>query len=696
VNSDPMRFCSVFRSNDAREPGVPAAGRSAPLRTVIMALATFATVMLRTGPARAQIAFDDVTTAAGFSHFGVSWGAAWGDYDGDGRPDLWVGNHNHGPQSLYHNVDGQHFVDVSATVLVGRRTGDRHGAEWADFDNDGTEDLMSVEGNSLGFVGPPNQLYVNQGGLLTDEATTLGVAYPNPNPFSAEGGNMTPLWFDFNNDGKLDLLISNNKPASFGVPSIVLKQENGTFVDVSSSVGFKLYGASDYAQITALGFTGTPVVIDGSAAYPDHAWAYNTLPFQDLTTSLGLASRAQRARDTAIADFNGDGSLDIFEVRHPDGSDMVAGSTGLIATLQPDANEVGLSFQGTGTIRMRTGPPNFVLPTAMHLGAKGVQPKATPDPPQPNQISWVMPLDDTDPNSAGMPTFVPGTDFGLYFGHDSSTPPVWTVMFSDSTFDTLNVQISAASGITNATPINFTPNTSYQTPILRELTTKGYVTAPAVGVLATTMGCDSVGAGDFDNDGWVDLYLVCNRRVENTPNILLRNLGNGTFQPVPNAGGAAGSTEGRGDSVAVADYDGDGCLDLFVTNGRGDAFLNVGPDQLFHNHCNYGNHWLEIDLEGTVSNRDAIGARVELVAGGRAQVQLQDGGIHRSTQNFKRLHFGLGSNTTISDLKIAWPAGGIQELTNISADQIITITEPPAYASTPRWVQRVMKSLSGF
>jgi hypothetical protein len=69
--------------------------------------------------------------------------------------------------------------------------------------------------------------------------------------------------------------------------------------------------------------------------------------------------------------------------------------------------------------------------------------------------------------------------------------------------------------------------------------------------------------------------------------------------------------------------------------------------------------------------------------------------MHRSTQNFKRLHFGLGHNTTVTDLKIAWPAGGIQELKNISADQIIHIKEPPAYASTPWWAQHVMNSLGG-
>ena len=70
--------------------------------------------------------------------------------------------------------------------------------------------------------------------------------------------------------------------------------------------------------------------------------------------------------------------------------------------------------------------------------------------------------------------------------------------------------------------------------------------------------------------------------------------------------------------------------------------------------------------------------------------------MHRSTQNFKRLHFGLGPNKTVTDLKIAWPAGGIQDLTNISADQIIHIKEPTVYAAAPWWAQRVMNSLSRF
>ena len=78
---------------------------------------------------------------------------------------------------------------------------------------------------------------------------------------------------------------------------------------------------------------------------------------------------------------------------------------------------------------------------------------------------------------------------------------------------------------------------------------------------------------------------------------------------VPGAGGAEAHTEGRGMSVTMGDYDLDGYLDLFVTNGRGVYPYNNGPDQLYRN-VSSKNNWLQIDLEGTVSNRDGIGARL--------------------------------------------------------------------------------------
>ncbi len=88
-----------------------------------------------------------------------------------------------------------------------------------------------------------------------------------------------------------------------------------------------------------------------------------------------------------------------------------------------------------------------------------------------------------------------------------------------------------------------------------------------------------------------------------------------------------------------------------------------------------GNHWIEIDLEGTRSNRDGIGARVEVTAGGVTQTRLQDGGVHERSQNHSRLHFGLGPNSQIDRLTIHWPSGVVQQLSGVAADQLLRVQE---------------------
>ena len=196
------------------------------------------------------------------------------------------------------------------------------------------------------------------------------------------------------------------------------------------------------------------------------------------------------------------------------------------------------------------------------------------------------------------------------------------------------------------------------------------------GDVGVPTACHSVAAGDFDNDMDLDLYLVCTGPIENLPNRLYENDGKGNFTLVPDAGGAAGSKLGRGDVVAIADYDRDGFLDLFVTNGADPSspFVDEGPHQLFRNQGN-GNHWIEIDLEGTVSNRDGIGASVVLEVGGVVQIRGQGGGMHRFTQNHQRIHFGLATHKIVDRLTIRWPSGIVQRLENVAANQILTIKE---------------------
>ena len=187
--------------------------------------------------------------------------------------------------------------------------------------------------------------------------------------------------------------------------------------------------------------------------------------------------------------------------------------------------------------------------------------------------------------------------------------------------------------------------------LLRQDATSGLFDASNRLANLVPSACESVAAADFDNDMDIDLYLVCLGPFVNIPNILLENRGNGEFDPVPLAGGAEGSTLGRGESVSAADYDQDGYMDLVVTNGRGSVPFNNGPTQLFKNRAGT-NHWLEIDLEGVVSNRDAIGASIIVTAGGVSQFRGQGGGMHRYSQHHQRVHFGLAGNTLVDELTV--------------------------------------------
>jgi hypothetical protein len=194
--------------------------------------------------------------------------------------------------------------------------------------------------------------------------------------------------------------------------------------------------------------------------------------------------------------------------------------------------------------------------------------------------------------------------------------------------------------------------------------------------LGSELSARSVVAGDFDNDGDQDLFVVQGNGTRNLPDALLINRGDGVFDVAAAAAGASGTSSGYGDAAVALDFDRDGFLDLFVTNGEGSGpeVLN-GRNQLFRNTGN-GNHWIEIDLIGTTSNRDAIGARVEILAGSRLQLREQCGGMHRFSQDSKRLHFGLGAAARVDEIWIRWPGGTVQHLMDVPADQVLQVREP--------------------
>jgi enediyne biosynthesis protein E4 len=170
---------------------------------------------------------------------------------------------------------------------------------------------------------------------------------------------------------------------------------------------------------------------------------------------------------------------------------------------------------------------------------------------------------------------------------------------------------------------------------------------------------------DYDNDSYLDLF-VSNGQMPAAgfiatglydPNKLYRNLGNGTFEDVSQAMGVADTAVGRG--AAWLDFNNDGRLDFVQFNIPGP--LNQGFNQavVYVNNVENDNNWVMFKLQGTTVNRSAIGARMELFAGGRKFIREVDGGSGFASHNDKRLHFGLGAITDIDSALVFWP--GIAE-----------------------------------
>jgi hypothetical protein len=193
--------------------------------------------------------------------------------------------------------------------------------------------------------------------------------------------------------------------------------------------------------------------------------------------------------------------------------------------------------------------------------------------------------------------------------------------------------------------------------------------------------CKWSAAGDLDNDMDLDVYLGCTGELSNLPNIVYENrLNEPSVQRFVAASLAAGGEgqmpEGRADSVMLGDYDQDGKLDVFLANGHLAApFSYAGKVQVLRNTGAAGNHWIEIDLEGVTSNRDAIGAIVYATTpDGKVQMREQSNGVHNRGQDYKRVHFGLAANTRV-DLEVRWPSGVVDNFAGLSADRIHRLVE---------------------
>jgi enediyne biosynthesis protein E4 len=184
---------------------------------------------------------------------------------------------------------------------------------------------------------------------------------------------------------------------------------------------------------------------------------------------------------------------------------------------------------------------------------------------------------------------------------------------------------------------------------------------------------------DFDNDGWPDLLLVNGHVYPEVdkqhlgsnyeePRILYHNNGNGTFSDISSDAGRGITTPTSARGLAVGDLWNDGRLSAVISN------MNAHP-MLLVNQVKNGNHWIAFHAIGTRSNRDGIGARITLMAGGRARVDEVRSGSSYSSSSDMRVHFGLGQTNKIDYVQVRWPSGLVERFENLPVDSMHDLKE---------------------
>ena len=507
-----------------------------------------------------------------------------------------------------------------------------------DFDNDGWNDIYFTNSKT----GSLNALYHNlHNGKFENVAAAMGLADLNE---KGTGSSMGAVWADYDNDGYKDLLLYK-----WGRPELFHNIDGKKFVNVTDGSGLPQWVNSNCAIWFDFNYDGLPDIFIGgyysekldlqnltttkimpeSFRYANNGGRNYLLEnlgngrFKDVTEQYGMTS-TKWTLAAAAADFNGDGYPDLFVANDYNVNELYINKKGEKFT------EVG-SQSGIGNIPKSGMSVSFGdIDNSGLLGVYNTTITENGILLQDNNY-W-QPQEQPDKNT--YPKFV---NLAQLAGINNAG---WSYgsQFGDFNNDGL-MDLYVANGFISAAK-----NTSYWYDYSK-----------------VTGGNSSI---IEDAKNWPDMRGKSQSGYEQ--NKIWLNRGNREFEDVSNDVCPLVTYDSRG--VALADLWNTGALDVIVANQNNIPLI-------YKNDQQNSNHWIELELKGTVSNADAIGAKVVLDWNGQKQVQVVTAGLGFASQNEHRLHFGLNTSKKAEKVTIYWPSGEVTTITDPQVDQLHVIKE---------------------